>query len=258
MLKKMSLLVIGCLIALSAIGNVNANAAEITVSAAISLKEAFQEIGRLYESKNTGTKIVFNFGASGDLAKQIEGGAPVDIFASAAPKDMDQLLQKGFIISSSKADFAKNSVVLIQPASSKIEIKKFEDITKPEIKKISIGNPQTVPAGRYAQEVLTHFKLWDGIKDRLIFAENVRQVLDYVARNEVDAGIVYLTDAKSKEKEVRIAATAPPESHKPVIYPIGIVKDSKNEASAKAFIALILSEEGGKILGKYGFEPIRK
>lgn len=258
MFKKASWLLIGCLIALIAMGSVNAHAAEITVSAAISLKEAFQEIGKLYESKTAGTKVVFNFGASGDLAKQIEGGAPVDVFASAAPKDMDQLLQKSFIISSSKADFAKNSVVLVQAASSKIEIKKIEDLMKPEVKKISIGNPQTVPAGRYAQEVLTHFKLWDGIKDKLIFAENVRQVLDYVARNEVDAGIVYLTDAKSKEKEVRIAATAPPESHKPVIYPIGIVKDSKNEASAKAFIELILSEDGGKILSRYGFEPIRK
>jgi molybdate transport system substrate-binding protein len=258
MFKKMSLSVIGCLIALFAMGNVNAQSAEITVSAAISLKEAFQEMGKLYESENAGMKVSFNFGASGELAKQIEGGAPVDIFASAAPKDMDQLLQKGFVISSSKADFAKNSVVLIQPASSKIEIKKFEDLMKPEIKKVSIGNPQTVPAGRYAQEVLTHFKLWDGVKDRLIFAENVRQVLDYVARNEVDAGIVYLTDAKFKEKEVRIIATAPPESHKPVIYPIGIVKDSKNETSAKAFVSLILSEDGGKILRKYGFEPIRK
>jgi molybdate transport system substrate-binding protein len=146
---------------------------------------------------------------------------------------------------------------LIQPASSKLEIKRFEDLMKPEIKKVSIGNPQTVPAGRYAQEVLTYFKLWDGIKDRLIFAENVRQVLDYVARNEVDAGIVYMTDAKLREKEVRVIAAAADESHKPVVYPLGIVKDSKNEASAKAFITLILSEEGKKILQKYGFESAR-
>lgn len=254
----MSFLLIGCLIAVFAMGNVNAQSAEITVSAAISLKETFQEIGKLYESKNAGTKVVFNFGASGDLAKQIEGGAPVDIFASAAPKDMNLLEEKGMILSGSRTDFAKNSVVLVQSVSSKLEIGKFEDIAKPEIRKLSIGNPQSVPAGRYAQEILTHFKLWDTIRDKLIFAENVRQVLDYAARNEVDAGIVYLTDAKSREKEVRIAATAPPESHKPVIYPIGIVKDSKNEATAKTFIALILSEDGGKILQKYGFEPIRK
>ncbi len=258
MFKKSSLLVIGCLIALLAMGNVNAQSAEIAVSAAISLKEAFQEMGRLYESKNAGAKVVFNFGASGDLAKQIEGGAPVDIFASAAPKDMNLLEEKSMISAGSRADFAKNSVVLIQPLSSKLEIRKFEDLMKPEIKKISIGNPQSVPAGRYAQEILTHFKIWDSMKDKLIFAENVRQVLDYIVRNEVDAGIVYLTDAKSKEKDVRIVATAPPESHKPVIYPLGVIKDSKNEASAKAFIALILSEEGGKILQKYGFEPIRK
>ena len=255
MFGKWSLTAAVCLIAaVTVMESVNAQSQEITVSAAISLKNAFEEIGKLYESKNAGTKVAFNFGASGDLAKQIEGGAPVDVFASAAQKDMDGIAQKGLILPGSRRDFAKNSVVLIQPASSKLEIKKFEDLMKPEIKKVSIGNPLTVPAGRYAQEVLTHFKLWDGIKDRLIFAENVRQVLDYAARNEADAGIVYLTDAKLREKEVRVAAIAPQESHKPVIYPLGIVKDSKNEASAKAFTALVLSEEGRKILQKYGFE----
>jgi len=250
MFGKWSLTAAVCLIAaVTVMESVNAQSQEITVSAAISLKNAFEEIGKLYESENAGTKVAFNFGASGDLAKQIEGGAPVDVFASAA--------QKGLILPGSRRDFAKNSVVLIQPASSKLEIKKFEDLMKPEIKKVSIGNPLTVPAGRYAQEVLTHFKLWDGIKDRLVFAENVRQVLDYAARNEADAGIVYMTDAKLREKEVRVAAIAPQESHKPVIYPLGIVKDSKNEASAKAFTALVLSEEGRKILQKYGFESAR-
>ncbi len=258
MFEKMSLGCIACLIALSATGNIHAHAAEFTVSAAMSLKNAFEEIGRLYESKHAGTKVVFNFAASGDLARQIEGGAPVDVFASAAQKDMDSVEQKNLILSGSRTDFAKNSVVLIQPASSAIEMKKFEDLMKPEIKKVSVGNPQTVPAGRYAQEVLRHFKLWDTIKDKLIFAENVRQVLDYVARNEVDAGIVYRTDAGLREKEIRVIAAAPSESHKPVVYPLGIVRDSKNEKSAKAFISLILSEDGGKILQKYGFEPVRK
>ncbi len=166
---------------LAAAGSVNAQPSkEITVSAAISLKNAFEEIGNLFESQNTGTNVVFNFGASGDLARQIDGGAPVDVFASAAQKDMDQINTKGLIDSSTLLNFAKNTVVLIQSVASTLEIKGFEDLLKPEIKMISIGNPQTVPAGKYAQEVFTHFKIWEGISNKLILAENVRQVLDYV------------------------------------------------------------------------------
>lgn len=226
---------------------------EITVSAAMSLKELFQEIGKLYEANHKGEKLIFNFGASGDLSRQIEAGAPVDLFASASQKDMNDLDKKGFIISSTKTDFAGNSVVLIKPASSQIEIKSFQDILKKEIKKIAIGNPESVPAGRYAKEVLSFFKLWDGIADRLVFAENVRQVLDYVARNEADAGIVYSTDAVVRAKEVQVITKAPVESHKPVVYPIAAVKGTKHEDTAKAFIAFLISDEGNNILQKYGF-----
>ena len=157
MLKKSLLWAAGCLMVLAAAGSVNAQPSkEITVSAAISLKNAFEEIGTLFESQNTGAKVVFNFGASGDLARQIEGGAPVDVFASAAQKDMDQIDTKGLIDGATRFNFVKNTIVLIQSAASTLEIKGFEDLLKPEIKMISIGNPQTVPAGKYAQEVLMH------------------------------------------------------------------------------------------------------
>ncbi len=255
MLKKTLLLVVGCLMALAAAGIVNAQPSkEITVSAAISLKNAFEEIGNLFESQNMGTKVVFNFGASGDLARQIEGGAPVDVFASAAQKDMDQINTKGLIADSTRLNFAKNTVVLIQSAVSKLEIKGFEDLLKPEIKMVSIGNPQTVPAGKYAQEVLTHFNLWDGVSNKLVLAENVRQVLDYVTKNEVDAGVVYATDAAVQANKIKIVATAPSGSHKPVVYPVAMVKGSKNEVLAKAFITMLKSDDGMNILKKYGFE----
>ena len=230
---------------------------EITVSAAISLKNAFEEIGKLFESQNAGTKIIFNFGASGDLVKQIEGGAPVDVFASAAQKDMDQIDTKGLIDGTTRFNFVKNTVVLIQSASSTLEIKGFEDLLKPEIKMVSIGNPQTVPAGKYAQEVLMHVKIWEGITDKLILAENVRQVLDYVTKNEVDAGVVYATDAAVQASKIKIVATAPAGSHKPVVYPVAVVKNSKNEAMAKAFITMLKADEGMHILKKYGFENIQ-
>ncbi len=258
MLKKSFLWAVGCLMVLAAAGNANAQPSkEITVSAAISLKNAFEEIGTLFESRNTGAKVVFNFGASGDLARQIEGGAPVDVFASAAQKDMDQINTKGLIDGSTRLNFVKNTVVLIQSASSTLEIKGFEDLLKPEIKMISIGNPQTVPAGKYAQEVFTHFKVWESIKNKLILAENVRQVLDYVVKNEVDAGVVYATDAAVQSNKIKIVATAPSESHSPVVYPVAVVKGSKNEVLAKAFITMLTAEEGMRILKKYGFESAR-
>jgi molybdate transport system substrate-binding protein len=168
---------------------------EITVSAAISLKNAFEEIGKIFMQKHPGTKVIFNFAGSGALARQIETGAPVDVFASAAQKDMDDLGKRDLIVVNSRKDFAKNGVVLVKPARSTIPLQTLTDLQKKEIRKIAIGNPKTVPAGRYAEEALRHHNLWDALKDKLIFAENVRQVLDYVARNEVDAGLVYSTDA---------------------------------------------------------------
>ena len=255
MIKKSLVWAAGCLMVLAAAGSVSAQSSnEITVSAAISLKNSFEEIGNLFESQNKGVKVVFNFGASGDLARQIEGGAPVDVFASAAQKEMDQIDSKGLIDGPTRANFAKNTVVLIQPASSTLEIKGFEDLLKPEIKMISIGNPQTVPAGKYAQEVLMYLNIWESIKNKLVLAENVRQVLDYVTKNEVDAGVVYATDAAVQAAKIKIAATAPAGSHKPVVYPVAMVKSSKNEALSKAFIAFLKADEGMNVLKKFGFE----
>jgi molybdate transport system substrate-binding protein len=225
---------------------------EMTVSAAISLKNAFEDIGKLYESKQ-GIKCIFNFGGSGDLAKQIIGGAPVDVFASAAQKDMDDIEKQQLIMTATRADFTANSVVLIVPAGSKTSLKSFESLNAAEIRKIAIGNPKTVPAGRYAEEVFRSFKMLPSIKDKLIYAENVRQVLDYVARDEVDAGVVYSTDASARLKEIKIIAAAPEGSHQPVVYPIAVVKGTRSEADARAFISLVLSPEGKKILQKYGF-----
>ena len=226
---------------------------EITVSTAISLKNAFEEIGKLYEAKGGGTKVLFNFGASGDLMRQIEGGAPVDVFASAAQKDMDEAEKKGLLLAGSRANFAANTVVLAVPATTRTLIKSFEDLKTDSVKKIAVGNPKTVPAGRYAEEVFQYYKILDTIKEKFVLTENVRQVLDYVARGEVDAGVVYSTDAMTRPKEVSLVATAPEQSHKPVIYPIAIVKGTKNETVAKAFVALVLSPEGQGILAKYGF-----
>ena len=198
----------------------------------------------------------FNFGASGDLIKQIQGGAPVTVFASAAQKDMDTLEQAGLLVPGSRKDFAGNGVVLVQPRQTSFKLAGFPELVKPEVKKIAIGNPKTVPAGRYAMEVFNHFKIADVIQDKLVLAENVRQVLDYVARGEVDAGLVYQTDAMTRPQEVQVITAAPPDSHKPVVYPMALIKGAANEAAAKGFMALVLSPQGQAVLQKYGFRPV--
>ncbi len=230
---------------------------EITISAAISLKNAFEEIGKIFEQKHPRTKIRFNFGASGELARQIEGGAPVDVFASAALKEMDQLDQKGLIISGTRIDFAENRMLLVKPAISRIRMESFEDLQKAEVEKIVIGNPKSVPSGRYAEEVLKYLNLWERVKEKLVFAEHARQVLDYVARNEVDAAMVYSTDAMIRPREVRIVTKAPNKSHQPIVYPIAIVKESRNQPLAKEFTALVHSAEGKNILNRSGFETVK-
>ncbi len=252
-----SVMGVACIL-LSSSGFVQAETRGITVSAAISLKNAFEELGSAYETEGSKTRVFFNFGASGNLAGQIEGGAPADVFASASEKYMDDLDNKGLLIQGTRSDFAANGIVLIVPAGSKNPPLSFEGLEKKAVRQIAVGNPESVPAGRYAFEVLTFYKLLPSIKDKLVYGENVRQVLDYVARSEVDAGIVYSTDASIRKKEVRIAAYAPEKSHKPVVYPIAVIRGTKNGAAARAFVSFVLSPEGKRILKKYGFRELRR
>jgi molybdate transport system substrate-binding protein len=232
------------------------NNSELLVSAAASLKNAFKEIGSLYE-KQTGIRVQLNLGASGLLQKQIETGAPVDVFASAGEKQVDELQGQGLIIPGSRRNFARNALVLILPEHSTIAIRTFQDLARPEITRLAIGNPKTVPAGQYAQELLKNLKLLDILQTRLVLAENVSQVLDYVERGEVDAGIVYASDVTGLQKKVEIAAHAPKGSHAAIIYPIAVIRGTENRIAARRFIDLILSSEGQAILIKSGFLSIR-
>jgi molybdate transport system substrate-binding protein len=227
------------------------SANEIIVSAAVSLKDAFNEIAQLSEQQNN-VKVHFNFGASGALQKQIEAGAPVDVFASAGAKQMDELAAKELILASSRTNFARNVLVLVEPANSSA-IASFTDLTKPEVKKIAIGNPKTVPAGQYTQQSFNNLQLLPGIQAKLIYAEDVRQVLDYVVRGEVDAGVVYSSDVLSAGAKVKEVVRVPEDSHDSILYPIAIVKDSKRKDAAQKFIDLVLSVEGRNIFAKYGF-----
>jgi molybdate transport system substrate-binding protein len=237
-------------------GENNAVAKEITVSAAASLQEAFREIGAIYERQNN-VKINFNFASSGALQKQIEGGAPVDVFASAGKPQIDALASQNLILPETRRDFVQNELVLIVPAKSDVKPTSFVQILENEKARLAIGNPKTVPVGQYAEQTLVRLGVWEKLQGRLILAEDVRQVLEYVSRGEVEAGVVYVSDVKTAEDKVRIIASAPENSHEPILYPIAAVKDSKNQDAARKFIELVLSAEGQQILQKYGFTSVK-
>jgi len=225
--------------------------AEITVSAAISLKDSLEELAKIYSTVRPNVKVHFNFGASGTLQQQIEQGAPVDVFISASPAQMNALESKGWIDKDTRKDMVKNRVVLIVP-KGKSGVASFQDLTHPDVKVIAVGEPQAVPAGKYAQEVLTHMGLYDQLKTKFVLAKDVRQVLTYVATGNADAGIVYITDALAT-KDVTVAATAPEDSHPPVVYPVAAIKNSHNWAAAKDFVDFLLSVKARAVFEKYGF-----
>ena len=232
-----------------------ASADAVVVSAAMSLKSAFEEIGALPAAAAGVSRPAFNFGASGDLLAQIRGGAPADVFAAAAVKDMDVLEAEGGLLPGTRVDFAANKIVVIVPSGSNTGVSSFRDLAKLVIARIAIVNPKTGPAGRYAAEVFASVGVADAIRPKLIFAETVRQVLDYTVRGEVDAGVVYATDAMTRPHEVTVAAVAPAGSHTPVVYPIAVIKGSTRPEDAKAFLAAVRSADGQAILARHGFAP---
>ncbi|KKG12041.1 molybdate ABC transporter substrate-binding protein [Methanosarcina sp. 2.H.A.1B.4] len=226
----------------------------LTVSAAASLTEAFTDMESRFEAENPGIDVKMNFAGSGNLRMQIEGGAPIDVFASADQNHMDILSGEELIENSSRKDFAQNSLVLIVPATSTLNITGLEDLTAPEVDKISIGNPDTAPVGKYAHFALTEAGLWNQLENRTILAEDVKQVLVYVERGEVDAGFVYMTDAKTAEPgTIKIIASVPVST--PVSYPIAVVSSSEHKEEAQEFLDFVAGEEGQEILEEYGFTP---
>lgn len=227
---------------------------ELNISAAASLTDAAKEMEQLYNKEHPEVKLVFNLAASGTLQKQIEEGAPADVFISAGKKQMDALQEGGFIVNDSRQNLLGNELVLIAPQDSKIET--FDDLATDKAAKISIGTPETVPAGKYAQEALTSLNLWEPIQPKLIMAKDVRQVLTYVESENVDAGLVYRSDTIGSEK-IRIVAAAPADSHSPIVYPMAIVEASQQQEAAQEFIIFLTSETAIKVFEKYGFKRMQ-
>ncbi|WP_292463731.1 molybdate ABC transporter substrate-binding protein [Methanolobus sp.] len=224
----------------------------LTVSAAASLTEAFTAMEEEFETENPDIDVVFNFAASGTLRSQIESGAPIDVFASAAQDQMDMLASRGFIYNDTREDFVENSLVLIVPKDNEFGITGMESLQRPEVKNIAIGNPETVPAGKYAKESMTNAGIWNSVSGKMLMGENVKQVLVYVERGEVDAGFVFGTDASpAKSGTIEVVTSVPVST--PITYPIAVVSSTSHREESQLFIDFVTGERGKSILEQYGF-----
>jgi molybdate transport system substrate-binding protein len=228
-----------------------APAAEVTVSAAASLTNAFKEIGAAFEKEHTGDKVLFNFAASDPLVQQIAKGAPVDVFASADQDAMDKADSLRLLAPGSRKNFASNSLVLIAPLGGKAQVRSVADVAQAAVARVAIGNPASVPVGRYTKAALEHAKVWAAVEPKLILGASVRQCLDYVARGEVDAGFVYATDAAIVKDKVMVVATVPTAT--PVTYPIAVIAAGPQAALGRKFADYVQSPAGQAVLVKHGF-----
>lgn len=226
---------------------------KLNISAAASLQDAAQELQTLYQKDNPKVELIYNFGASGTLQQQIEEGAPCDLFISAGQKQMNALEEQVLLLDGSRSNLLKNELVLIAGLDS--DIASMEDLATDKVEKISIGTPESVPAGNYAKEALTNLNLWSAVKSKIVYAKDVRQVLTYVETGNVDAGLVYLSDTIVSD-QVKVILSVPSDAYTEVTYPMAILNSSTNSDEAKAFVEFLKTEEAGNILKEYGFKPL--
>jgi molybdate transport system substrate-binding protein len=222
---------------------------ELTVAAAADLTPAFEELGRAFESTYK-TKVVFVFGSTGLLTRQIENGAPFDLFAAASTSYIDELDQKGLIISDSKATYARGRITLWTPADSTLRLEGIKDLARPEVMRIAIANPDHAPYGLAARQALESVGIWDAVKPKLVYGDNIRQTLQYAQTGNVDVAIVALSLSTQSRGRWSLI---PEELHKPLDQSLAILKTTKKEKDARAFAAFLSGPEGRAIMKKYGF-----
>jgi molybdate transport system substrate-binding protein len=223
----------------------------LLVSAAISLKDALEEIKPLYRETKPNLNITYNFGASGALQQQIENGAPVDVFVSAAQKQMESLASKSLIFTDTRRNLLSNRLVLIVPKNSS-GVTNFRQLTDSKVNKIAIGEPRSVPAGQYAEEVFKNLGILGQVRPKLVLGNNVRQVLAFVESGNADAGLVYITDARTSN-QVKVVATAAENLHSPIVYPVAVLKSSKNASAAREYVQFLSGDRAKSVFLKYGF-----
>ncbi len=234
-----------------AIAPLTGQAVDLTVSAAASLSNAFRALGPIFEAQNPLTTVVFNFAASDSLLAQIARGAPVDVFAAADSLSMDRAERQRLLVANSRRDFVANTLVLVTPVGNALHLTSLADLQRLDVKRVAIGNPAGVPAGRYTQAALEAAGLWSAVQPKAVFAHSVRQALDYVARGEVDAGVVYATDAAILKDRVSVAATIA--TRTPIAYPVATIAGSPNPEAARRFVDFLLAPPAQAVLARFGF-----
>ena len=228
---------------------------QITISASATFQDVMETIKPLYQEKYPEKEITYNFGASGSLQRQIEQGAPVDVFMVADAEKMDSLEEQGLIISETRQDILKNKIALVTASDNNLELTNFNDITQESINLVGLGEAKTVAAGRYTQEILDSLNIADEVYAKAVYGKDVRQIVNYVATGNVEVGIVFQTDAKNTNN-IKTITTAPKESHSPIICPIAVIKDSQNTETGKEFIEFLTSNQAQAVFENYGFIPI--
>lgn len=224
---------------------------ELTISVAASAQDVMQDIQTAYQTATPNVAITYNVGPSGSLAQQISQGAPTDIFLSASDPWMDALEDQGLILDGSRQDLLLNTLVLIVPRNQP-GISGFADLTTDRVSKLAIGEPDSVPAGGYAKETLISLNMFDALQTKLVFGKDVRQLMSYVATGNVDAGLVYATDARRSD-QVEIVSTASEDMHSPILYPVGVIATSNHQEAAQDFIDFLSSDPAVAIFEDYGF-----
>lgn len=257
MIKRVWLSVVSCLLLVlvgcSAMEDKSAEPVEIMVSAAASLTDTLTDMKTSFEKEHENIRVTFNFGSSGKLVQQIEQGAPSDVFLSASAKDMNILEEGALLAEGTRIDFTTNELVLITNKDESITMDSFEDIDPSTIAHFAVGEPESVPVGRYTKEVLENIGLWEQLQDKMVLGSDVRQVLTHVEMGNADLGVVYSSDAKISDK-VKVLAIASAEWHGRIVYPGAVVSETKHPEEAKAFLAFLTGDEGKEILEKYGFK----
>jgi molybdate transport system substrate-binding protein len=228
-----------------------ARAAEVTVFAAASLNDSLKQIAAAYE-KDSGDKLAFNFGASSMLARQIEEGAPADVFFSADETKMDALEKKGLLVSETRKSRLSNTLVIVVAADSTLKIDAPEALATSSVKHLALADPKAVPAGIYAKEFLEKRKLWAAVEGKVVPTENVRAALAAVESGNVEAGMVYRTDA-AISKKVKVACQIPASEGPAISYPVAVVKGSTNLAAARRFVEYLDSAEAKLVFQNYEF-----
>jgi molybdate transport system substrate-binding protein len=237
------------------LGGDNLSGAEVKVFAAASLTDSLRELAIAYQ-KQSGVKITLNLGASSTLARQIEEGAPADIFFSADEAKMDRLENRGLVVTGTRSGRLSNSLVLIVAAADGAVVQTPQDLAKPGIKRIALGDPKAVPVGVYAREYLEKLGLWSAVSSKVVAVENVRAALAAVESGDADVGIVYKTDAIISRK-VRVAFEVPAAEGPKISYPMALLKEAHAPGAAAKFLEFLASEEATRVFVKYGFRPER-